>query len=129
MQKKGSFISISSRQLLNESRVSWRLCLTFCSVWWLTVILRLAKNFNPSVLWMPNIELGDGLISLRIRWSCECWSQVLTSFTFRKKEIWKANALVFSGWLFKAQCVWVLLVGWDIKEQRYEGHLLITNFQ
>ena len=78
-------LSISSRQLQNESRVSWKLCLTLCSLRLLKFILGLAKNFNSSGLWMSNIALGDGLIFLRMRWSCECWYQVPISYYIRKK--------------------------------------------
>ena len=78
-------LSISSRQLQNESRVSWKLCLTLCSLRLLKFILGLAKNFNSSGLWMSNIQLGDGLIFLRMRWSRECWYQVPISYYIRKK--------------------------------------------
>ena len=84
-RKKEAVILISSWQLQNESRVSWKLCLALFSLRWLKVILGPAKTFNLSGLWMRNIELGDGLISLRMRWSRECWSQIPISYYIRKK--------------------------------------------
>lgn len=59
------------------------------------------KNLNPSALWMPNNELGDGLISLKILFSklkkeSDLWMWISSLFdshiTFGKKEYEKQLA-------------------------------------
>ena len=64
-KKKWAVFSISSRQLMNGSRVSLKLCLNVSCLSWPKVTLSLVKNFNSSELWMPNNELEGDLVSLR----------------------------------------------------------------
>ena len=59
-------VSISCQKLQNGLRVSWKLWLNLWSLGWLKGILSLIKNSNPRGLWMLNIELDNGLMSLRI---------------------------------------------------------------
>ena len=82
---------------------------------------------------MPNIELGDPLISVRIVFlklknQVELQSSSFYShIKFGKKELWKVTVLVFSGGFFEVERVWILLAGWGIIKQIYEGDLLISN--
>lgn len=83
------------------------------------------QKFNPSGLWMPNIELGNNIIYLRIVFlklkNFKIWYQLYPIHILHsEKEFWKANVLVFNGGLLKVERVWILLVGWGKKEHRYE---------
>ena len=55
-RKKVAVVSISSRQLHNRLKVSWKLCLNLRFRRWLKDILSLVKNLTPSGLWALNIN-------------------------------------------------------------------------
>ena len=67
VKKKCVFVSTSRPQEQNGFRVSWKLCLNFCSCKWFTLSLvrrSLVRYLIPLQLWKLNTLFVDGLINV-----------------------------------------------------------------
>ena len=123
---------MSSQQLQNGSRVSWKLCLNLCAWRRLKDILSLLENFNPSKqMWTANTELGNDRISLRTAFlkpknEVELRMLILSSFHpyIQKKKVLKSNRPSFQQRVHETEHVGILLMGWDrIEISGFVAHL------